>query len=171
MAIKKERNLLECPACGATVLEGSDSCPECLTDLSSIDIPETAQGSSETELNAPLSHVRLSEPLKIERSGLFAAVQGRVLLYIHKEQELDDIARRYPADHYVLIDDKIRILTAVKRVWGDQLTTVFPRQGHFAHAADVASYPAADVTIERIGELTEYDLDALIGAAQGEKRS
>ena len=69
MAIKKDRNLLECPACGATVIEGSDSCPECLTDLSSIDIPETAQGSSETELNAPLSQVRLPEPLKIERSA------------------------------------------------------------------------------------------------------
>lgn len=111
------------------------------------------------------------QPHKVERSGLFEAVEGRVLIYIHKEQELDDVARRYPAEHYVLIDDKIRLLTAVKKVWRGRLTTVFPRQGDYAHAADVASYPAADVTIERIGELTEYDLPALIGAAQGKEES
>lgn len=111
------------------------------------------------------------QPHKVERSGLFEAVEGRVLIYIHKEQELDDVARSYPAEHYVLIDDKIRLLTAVKKVWRERLTTVFPRQGYYAHAADVASYPAADVTIERIGELTEYDLPALIGAAQGKKES
>lgn len=111
------------------------------------------------------------QPRKVERSGLFEAVGGRVLIYIHKERELDDVARRYPADHYVLIDDKIRLLTAVKKVWGERLTTVFPRQGHYAHAADVATYPAADVTIERIGELTEYDLPALIAAALGRRES
>jgi FMN phosphatase YigB (HAD superfamily) len=93
------------------------------------------------------------QPLKIQRSGLFEAVEGRVLVYVHKEQELDDVARRFPADHYVLIDDKIRLLTAIKKVWGDRLTTVFPRQGHYAYAADVATYPAPDVTIERIGDL------------------
>lgn len=108
---------------------------------------------------------------KIERSGLFDAVGGRVLIYIHKERELDDVARRYPADHYVIIDDKIRLLTAVKKIWGKRPTTVFPRQGHYAHAADVANYPPADVTIERIAELTKYDLPALIGTAQGKEKS
>src|SRR5574337_707737 len=75
------------------------------------------------------------QPRKIERSGLAEAVDGRVLVYIHKERELDDVAQRFPADHYVLIDDKIRILTAVKQVWGTRLTTVFPRQGHYAAAS------------------------------------
>ena len=96
------------------------------------------------------------QPRKIECSGLFDAVEGRVLIYIHKEQELDDVERRYPADHYVLVDDKVRILTAVKQVWGRRLTTVFPLQGHYAHAPDVASYPAPDLTIERIGDLVDW---------------
>ena len=107
------------------------------------------------------------QPRKVERSGLFDAVDRRVLIYIHKEQQLDDVARHYPADHYVLVDDKIRILTAVKKAWGARLTTVFPRQGHYAHAADVASYAAADITIERIGALLEYDRPALLGGARG----
>ena len=106
------------------------------------------------------------QPRKVERSGLFDAVAGRVLIYIHKERELEDVERRYPAERYVLVDDKIRILTAVKRVWGRRLTTVFPRQGHYAHAADVATCPPADVTIERIGDLLNYDLPALLGAAR-----
>src|SRR5947208_9980674 len=100
------------------------------------------------------------QPRKIERSGLFDAVEGRVLIYIHKERELDDVEQRYPAEHYVLVDDKIRILTAVRKVWGERLTTVFPRQGHYARAADVATYPPADITIERIGELLRYDRSA-----------
>ena len=108
------------------------------------------------------------QPRKVERSGLFDAVDGRVLIYIHKEQQLDDVERRFPAEHYVLVDDKIRILTAVKNLWGARLTTVFVRQGHYAHAADVASYPAVDVTIERIGALLDYDLPALLGGARGE---
>ena len=69
------------------------------------------------------------QPRKVERSGLFEAVDGRVLIYIHKEQELDDVEKRYPARHYVLVDDKLRILTAVKKVWGARVTTVFPRRG------------------------------------------
>ena len=105
------------------------------------------------------------QPRKVERAGLFDAVEGRVLIYIHKEKELDDVERRFPAAHYVLIDDKIRILSAVKQVWGGRLTTVFPKQGHYAHAPDVASYPAADITLERIGQLVDYDLPALIAAA------
>jgi hypothetical protein len=97
------------------------------------------------------------QPRKIECSGLFDAVGGRVLVYIHKERELDDVERRYPADHYLLVDDKVRILTAVKQVWGRRLTTVFPLQGHYAHAPDVASYPAPDLTIERIGDLLDWN--------------
>ena len=106
------------------------------------------------------------QPRKVERAGLFDAVDGRVLIYIHKENELDDVIQRWPADHYVLIDDKVRILTAVKKIWGARLTTVFPRQGHYAHAADVASYPPADISIERIGDLLKYDLAALLGTAR-----
>jgi FMN phosphatase YigB (HAD superfamily) len=106
------------------------------------------------------------QPRKVERAGLFDAVEGNVLIYIHKERELDDVERRYPAAHYVLVDDKIRILTAVKRSWGTRCTTVFVRQGHYAHAPDVASYPAADVTIARIDELTAHDGPALVAAGQ-----
>ncbi len=105
------------------------------------------------------------QPRKVERSGLAAAVDG-VLIYVHKERELDDVEQRYPADHYVLVDDKLRILTAVKRVWGPRVTTVFPRQGHYAHDPEtLATNPAADLTVERIGDLVEYDLSALRACA------
>jgi FMN phosphatase YigB (HAD superfamily) len=103
------------------------------------------------------------QPRKVERSGLSAAVAGRVLIYIHKEQDLDDVEKRYPARHYVLVDDKLRILTAVKNVWGPRLTTVFPRQGHYAADPKILdAYPPADITIEGIGELLNYDLPALL---------
>jgi hypothetical protein len=105
------------------------------------------------------------QPRMVERSGIAEAVGDRVLIYIHKEQELADVERRYPARHYVLVDDKIRILTAVKKAWGARLTTVFPRQGHYALAPDVPSYPEPDVTIERIGDLVGYDLVTLLAAA------
>ena len=97
------------------------------------------------------------QPLKIERSGLLTAVAGRILVYVHKEQELDDVERRYPADHYVLIDDKVRILATIKSAWGARVTTVFPRQGHYAHGADVGTYRPPDVTVEQIGDLLELD--------------
>ena len=106
------------------------------------------------------------QPRKIERAGLFDAVEGRILIYIHKERELDDVERRFPAEHYVLVDDKVRILTAVKKVWGDRLTTVFPRQGHYALDPQVATYPPPDVTIARIGDLLDYDLATLLRAAR-----
>ena len=94
------------------------------------------------------------QPLKVERSGLFDAVNGNVLIYVHKEQELDDVKERYPADHYVMVDDKLRILAAIKKTWGRGVTTVFVRQGHYALDPGIlASFPAADVTIERIGDL------------------
>ena len=106
------------------------------------------------------------QPRKVERSGIFAAVDGHVLIYIHKEAELGDVERRYPAAHYVLIDDKPRILTAVKTAWGNRVTTVLPRQGQFALAADAASYPAADLTIERISDLLTCDLPAVLAGRQ-----
>ena len=92
------------------------------------------------------------QPLKISRSGLANAVSGRVLIYVHKEQELDDVEQRYPAKHYVLVDDKLRILAAVKKFWGSRVTTIFVRQGHYAADPKIlASYPPADISIERIG--------------------
>jgi hypothetical protein len=107
------------------------------------------------------------QPRKVERSGLFEAVQKNVLIYVHKEQELDDVAQRYPAEHYILIDDKLRILDAVKRAWGGRVTTVFPRQGHYAHdPKELASYPPADLSIDRIGDLVGFDVPALVAAAE-----
>ena len=98
------------------------------------------------------------QPLKVWRSGLHEAFDGNVLIYVHKETELEDVEQRYPADHYVLIDDKIRILTAVKKVWGRRVTTVFPRQGHYAlDEALVSSCPAPDYTIARIGDLVDLN--------------
>lgn len=106
------------------------------------------------------------QPRKIDRSGLFEAFEGRVLIYIHKEEDLDDVERRFPADHYVLIDDKLRILTAVKQAWGSRVTTVFPRQGHYAlDPKIIASNPPADITLEAIGELIHWELPAILRAA------
>jgi FMN phosphatase YigB (HAD superfamily) len=106
------------------------------------------------------------QPLKIERSGIWESVEGKVLIYIHKEQELDDVEKRFPAAHYVLIDDKLRILSSVKKVWGSRVTTVFPRQGHYAHDAQaIANFPPADISIDRIGELLNYSLEQLTGMA------
>lgn len=101
------------------------------------------------------------QPLKIERSGLSEAVEGRVLVYIHKEQELPEVERLFPADHYVMVDDKIRILTAAKEFWRSRLTTVFVRQGHYAISPDVGNYPATDISIERISDLVGCDIGAL----------
>jgi hypothetical protein len=102
------------------------------------------------------------QPRKVEHAGISDAVDGHVLIYIHKEQALDDVERRYPADHYVLVDDKLRILDAVKQVWRERVTTVLPRQGQYAHDAKVVSaLPPPDLTIERIGDLLDYDLSRL----------
>ena len=99
------------------------------------------------------------QPRKIERAGLQEAVDGQVLIYVHKELELDDVERRYPADHYVMVDDKLRLLAAVKARWGDRVTTVFPRQGHYAHDPTIlATYPPADMAVDRIGDLLDIDL-------------
>ncbi len=108
------------------------------------------------------------QPRKVDRSGLYDAFERNVLIYIHKEEELEDVERKYPAEHYVLVDDKLEILAAVKGSWGKRVTTVFPRQGHYAHDPEMVSkYPPADVSIERIGELLDYDLHALLAAARG----
>ena len=105
------------------------------------------------------------QPRKVERSGLWEAFESRVLIYVHKEQELADVEAKYPADHYVMIDDKLRLLTAIKKSWGPRVTTVFPRQGHYAmDAHTVAAYPPADITVERIGDLMEHDIAKLVRA-------
>ena len=110
------------------------------------------------------------QPRKIERSGLRAAVADRVLVFIHKEQMLDVVAHHFPARRYVMVDDKQRILAAMKAVWGERLVTVFPRQGHYAHdPANAGRYPPADCSVERIGELLAVDLDALLHGALQEK--
>lgn len=102
------------------------------------------------------------QPRKIECSGLLEAVDGNILIYVHKEKELADVERRYPAKHYVLVDDKVRILSAIKEIWGARVTTVFPKQGHYAFdEKEVAKYPAADIEIGRIGDLLEYDGERL----------
>jgi len=103
------------------------------------------------------------QPRKVERSGLWHLFENRVLIYIHKEQELDDVGRLYPADHYGLIDDKLRILSAVKKFWGDDVTTVFPKQGHYALDSKVlAEYQPADIELANIGDLLNYDLSSFL---------
>lgn len=101
------------------------------------------------------------QPHKVERSGLWQALGARVLIYIHKEFMLDEVARRYPASHYVFVDDKPRLLDAIKRHWGERVTTVFPRQGHYALAPHDASLLEPDITVDAIGELIDFDLTRL----------
>jgi FMN phosphatase YigB (HAD superfamily) len=103
------------------------------------------------------------QPRKVERSGLWREFENRVLIYVHKEQKLDDVERLYPGRHYVLIDDKLRILTAVKKIWGNRVTSVFPKQGHYAlDPAVLAEYPPADVELNKIGDLLRYDRKQLV---------
>ena len=104
------------------------------------------------------------QPRKVERSGIFEAVRGHVLIYVHKEQALEDVQRRYPAEHYVMVDDKLRILEALKQAWGPRVTTIFPRQGLYANDPRIAAqYPsAADITLERISDLLSFDLPSLL---------
>jgi FMN phosphatase YigB (HAD superfamily) len=103
------------------------------------------------------------QPRKVERSGIWTEFEGRVLIYIHKEEELDDVERLYPARHYVLIDDKLRILSTAKKIWGERVTTIFPKQGHYAlDPAVLKQYPPADVELAAIGDLVKYDLQRLV---------
>jgi FMN phosphatase YigB (HAD superfamily) len=112
------------------------------------------------------------QPRKVYRSGLFEVFDGRVLIYVHKELELEDVERRYPADHYVVVDDKVRILTAIKQVWRNRVTTVFVKQGHYAHdPKHLSGYPPADLSLERIGELVNFDFSTMVAAAQGASSS
>lgn len=107
------------------------------------------------------------QPHKIENAGLWTVFNGNVLLYIHKEQELDAVQEQFPADHYVMLDDKLRILDAMKKIWGSRLTTVFVRQGHYAHdPKHVTGYAPADVTLEGIGDMLEYDIGELLAATR-----
>jgi hypothetical protein len=103
------------------------------------------------------------QPRKIHSSGLFKAVDGNILIYIHKETELVDVERRYPAKRYVLVDDKLRILTAIKAIWGDRVVTVFPKQGHYAlDTAAISKYPPADISVDRIGDMLSIDRSSLL---------
>jgi len=105
------------------------------------------------------------QPRKIEGSGLWDAVDGNVRIYVHKEFELADVEKKLPADHYVVIDDKLKLLTAIKEQWKDRVTTIFPKQGHYARdPKNLASYPPADISIERIGDLLEFDLPRMLSA-------
>jgi len=112
------------------------------------------------------------QPRKVQRSGLWEAVDGRVLIYIHKEQMLDEVTQRYPARQYVMVDDKLRILAAMKKILRDRLTTVFPRQGHYAlDPHNLSTYPPADLAIDGIGDLLDYELSAFLApAGDGEKQ-
>jgi FMN phosphatase YigB (HAD superfamily) len=131
----------------------------------SLDVLEWLKGWGRTVLVSDGDVV--FQPRKVERSGLASAVDGHVLIYIHKEHQLDDVVERYPAGHYVFIDDKLRILSAAKETLGKQVTTVFPRQGSYANdPAILANYPAPDLTVQRIGELLRCDLATLVAAGR-----
>jgi FMN phosphatase YigB (HAD superfamily) len=136
----------------------------------SLDVIEQFRGSGPTVILSDGDVV--FQPRKIERSGIFEAVDGRVLIYIHKEEALDDVERRYPAEHYVLVDDKPRILDAVKKIWGDRVTTVLPRQGQYAHDSKAAAgYLPADLTVERIADLLDYEVMAALLARKKQSKS
>lgn len=106
------------------------------------------------------------QPFKIENAGLLEAFDGNVLIYIRKELETDAVQERFPADHYVMFDDKLRILDALKRIWGTRVTTVWVRQGHYAHEAKhIEGYLPADVTVEHIADVIQYNVEQFIAAA------
>jgi FMN phosphatase YigB (HAD superfamily) len=131
----------------------------------SLDVIERARSWGRTALLTDGDVV--FQPRKVERSGLGEAVDGHVLVYVHKEKELADVSRRYPSRHYVVVDDKLRLLTAIKKIWKTRVTTVFVRQGHYAQDSKiVAECPPADLTLERIGDFLGYDLPGFLTAAQ-----
>ena len=104
------------------------------------------------------------QPRKIERSGLLESVDRNILIYVHKELELDDVEQRYPSERYVMVDDKLWLLHAMKARWGRRLTTVWPKQGHYVTDPRVKTLAAPDVTIERIGEMLKLTLDEVLHA-------
>jgi len=131
----------------------------------SLDVIEQARAWGRTALLTDGDVV--FQPRKVERSGLLEAVDGHVLVYVHKEKELANVARRYPSRHYIVVDDKLRLLTAIKKIWKKRVTTVFVRQGHYAlDPKIIASCPPADVTLEHIGDLLGCDLPGLLAAAR-----
>jgi FMN phosphatase YigB (HAD superfamily) len=106
------------------------------------------------------------QPRKVERSGLWAAFDGRVLIYVNKERELADVERFYPARQYVMVDDKLRILDAVKQVWGERVTTIFARQGHYGRDPQIlAGCQSADIQLDHLGDLNKYALAAFMTAS------
>ncbi|MBB3227689.1 FMN phosphatase YigB (HAD superfamily) [Luteibacter sp. Sphag1AF] len=103
------------------------------------------------------------QPRKARRAGLWDALDGHVLIYVHKEDMLDDVFARYPADHYVMVDDKPRILVALKQAMGDRVTTVFVRQGHYAAAAGAElEHTPPDITVDSIAELRHFGAEAFL---------
>ena len=103
------------------------------------------------------------QPRKIERSGLWEAFKGHVLVYVHKENMLGDVEKLYPAQHYVMVDDKLRLLAAIKNIWGKRVTTVFVKQGHYAEDPGVLDrYPPADIHLDRIDNLLDYNQSAFL---------
>lgn len=131
----------------------------------SLDAVEHARGWGEVAILSDGDVV--FQPLKVERSGLLETFGGNVLIYIHKEQELADVEARFPAEHYVFVDDKPRLCAAIKAHWGARVTTVFPRQGHYARdAGEVAKHPPPDVVVERIADLLDWDLPRLRAATR-----
>jgi FMN phosphatase YigB (HAD superfamily) len=103
------------------------------------------------------------QPRKVERSGLWHAFANNVLIYVHKEQALDDVERLYPARRYVMIDDKLRILEALKQQWKERVTTVFPRQGHYAHdPEELRKRRPADISVDAIGDLLKFEADRFV---------
>jgi FMN phosphatase YigB (HAD superfamily) len=112
------------------------------------------------------------QPRKVRRSGLWDAVEGRVLIYVHKERMLAEVEQLYPARRYIVVDDKLRILSAMKNIWAERLTTVFPHQGHYAlDPAVINSYSPSDISLERIGDLLDYDIAMLLDAGKGKRVS
>jgi FMN phosphatase YigB (HAD superfamily) len=106
------------------------------------------------------------QPRKVERSGLWAAVDGRVLIYVHKERELADVERFYPARRYVMVDDKLRILNVVKQVWGERVTNIFVRQGHYARDPQIlADCQPADIQLDHLSDLNNCSLAACMTAS------
>jgi hypothetical protein len=131
----------------------------------SLDVIERAKSWGRTALLTDGDVV--FQPRKVERSGLLEAVEGHVLVYVHKDHELPDVSHRYPSRHYIVVDDKLRLLTAIKKIWQKRVTTVFVRQGHYAlDPKIIAACPAADVSLERIGDLLECTLPGLLAAAR-----
>ena len=105
------------------------------------------------------------QPRKIERSGLAEAVDNNILIYLHKENELADVERRFPAERYFLFDDKLRILAAIKEQWQTRVTTVFVKQGHYAlDLGHVSKYPCADIEVSCISDLLNEKFDSIWNA-------